>query len=349
MKEQSLGAALLPVARAERTSNVLPVSFAQRRLWFLDHLEPGNLAYIVPGAFRFDGPLDVDAFSASVNEVIRRHEILRTSFTDIEGEAMQVIEEPQPLAIPLIDLSNFPASERACEVQRLTEAEAGLAFDLERAPLLRVTLLRLGAEEHIVLLTMHHIISDGWSMSVLLQEVAVLYEAFAQGQKSSLPELPIQYADYAMWQRDHLAGGVLEAQLAYWKEQLQEAPPVLELPTDRPRPPVRSSRGACISFAVPGKVAAGLRSLGHGEGATLFMTLLAAFKVLLYRYTGQSHIVVGTSVAGRNRKELEGLIGFLVNALVLHTELAGSLSFREVLRRVKETAHGAYAHQDVPF
>ena len=349
VKEKSLGSALLPVARAERSSNVLPVSFAQQRLWFLDHLDPGNLAYIVPGAFRFDGPLDLAAFSESVNEVIRRHEILRTSFTDIEGEPMQVIEEPQRLAIPLIDLSNLPESERAAEVQRLTETEAGRAFDLERAPLLRVTLLKLREDEHIVLLTMHHIISDGWSMSVLLQEVAVLYEAFTQGQTTPLAELPIQYADYALWQREHLQGEVLEAQLAYWKNQLQEAPPVLALPSDRPRPPVQSSRGACISFAVPGKVAEGLRALSRREGTTMFMTLLAAFKVLLNRYTGQPRIVVGTSVAGRNRKELEGLIGFFVNSLVLHTDLSSASSFRDVVRGVKATAIGAYAHQELPF
>ena len=349
MKEQSLGPALLPVARAERSSNLLPVSFAQQRLWFLDHLEPGNLAYIVPGAFRFAGPLDVAAFTESVNEIIRRHEILRTRFSDLEGEPMQVIEEPRRLAIPLLDLTHLPEPERAAEVQRLTEREAGRAFDLERAPLLRVTLLKLREDEHIVLLTMHHIISDGWSMSVLLQEVAALYEAYAQGQPTPLPALPIQYADYAVWQREHLQGEVLAGQLAYWKKQLQEAPPVLELPADRPRPAVRSSRGACLSFAVPRKVAAGLRALGRGEGATLFMTLLAAFKVLVYRYTGQSHIVVGTSVAGRNRKELEGLIGFFVNTLVLHTELSHAWSFAEVLRRVKETALGAYAHQELPF
>jgi amino acid adenylation domain-containing protein len=349
MKEQNIGPALLPLSRFARSSNVLPVSFAQQRLWFLDHLEPGNLAYLVPGAFRFDGPLDLAAFGASINEVIRRHEILRTSFTDIEGEPMQVIDEPQPLVVPLIDLRCLPESVRVAEVQRLREDEAGRAFDLERAPLLRVTLLKLGEREHIVLLTMHHIVSDGWSMSVLLHEVATLYEQFTQGQSAPLPDLPIQYADYAAWQRQLLQGEVLQEQLTYWKRQLQDAPAVLELPSDRPRPPVRSSRGACISFALPGEVAEGLRILSQREGATTFMTLLAAFKVLVHRYTGQSRIVVGTSVAGRNRKELEGLIGFFVNSLVLHTDLSGAWSFRDVLARVKETALGAYAHQELPF
>lgn len=349
MKEQRIDHQLLPLVRAERNGNVLPVSFAQQRLWFLDHLEPGNLAYIVAGAFRFDGPLDVDAFHKSIDEVIRRHEILRTSFSDIEGEPMQVIEEPQHLQVPLIDLSAFPDSQRAAEVQRLMENEAARSFDLEGAPLLRVTLLKLREHEHIVLLTMHHIISDGWSMSVLLQEVATLYEAFAEGKTASLPELSIQYANYAVWQREHLQGEVLDQQLTYWKNQLQDAPPLLELPSDRPRPLVRSSRGASIAFSLSREVAEGLRMLSRREGTTMFMTLLAAFKVLLHRYTGQSRIVVGTSVAGRNRKELEGLIGFFVNSLVLHTALSGASSFRDVLARVKETALGAYEHQELPF
>src|SRR6185436_5624043 len=349
LKEQSIGGALLPLGRAERSSNVLPCSFAQQRLWFLDQLEPGNLAYIVPGIFRFDGPLDLAAFTESVNEVIRRHEILRTSFADIEGEPVQVIEEPQRVAVPLIDLTGVREPERAAEIQRLAEEEAGRAFDLGCAPLLRVTLLKLDEQDHIVLLTMHHIISDGWSMMVVLQEVAALYDAFTQGSDALLEELPIQYADYAVWQREHLQGEVLEQQLAYWKQQLQDAPPVLELPSDRPRPTVRSTGGACISFPLPAEVAEGVRALSRREGTTMFMTLLAAFKVLLHRYSGQQRIVVGTSVAGRNRKELEGLIGFFVNSLVMHTEMSGAPTFREVLARVKETALGAYAHQELPF
>jgi amino acid adenylation domain-containing protein len=346
LKQEGLQAPpVLPVSR----DGELPLSFSQQRLWFIDQLEPGNNAFNVPIAIRLTGRLDAGALERSINEIVRRHEALRTSFTIIEGKPRQVIDPLQAVHLPVFDYSELDEDEREARVRQLSAQEASDSFDLSHGPLLRARLLRLASDEHVLLLTMHHIVSDGWSMGVLIKEVAALYEAFAAGQPSPLPELPVQYADFAVWQREWLQGEVLERQLNYWREQLGGAPAVLELPVDRARPAVQSFRGAVHGFELGEELRQGLERVSRREGATLFMTLLAAFQTLLGRYSGQSDIVVGSPVANRNRAETEGLIGFFVNMLVLRTDLSGNPSFRELVGRVRETALGAYAHQDVPF
>ena len=328
---------------------VFPMSFAQQRLWFLDQLEPGNSVYNIPAAMCLRGALNGAALEQSLNEIVRRHEALRTTFSVMEGQPVQVIAPGLALTLPVVDLGNLLETEREAEAQRLTIEEAQRPFDLAQGPLLRTTLLRLDKEEHILLLTMHHIVSDGWSMGVLFRELSALYEAFSAGKPSPLPELPIQYADFAVWQRQWLQGETLEAQLAYWKKQLDGVCPVLELPTDRPRPAVQTFRGARQSMVLSKSLTEAVKALSHQEGTTLFMTLLAAFQTLLYRYTGQDDIIVGSPIANRNRSEIEGLIGFFVNTLVLRTDLSDNPTFRELLGRVREVALGAYAHQDLPF
>jgi len=325
------------------------LSFAQERLWFLDQLQPGSPAYNVPLANRLPGQINVPALERSLNEIIRRHAALRTSFQFKDGKPVQVISPSLYIQLPVEDLSQFPAPERESEASKIAQMEAQQPFDLSSGPLLRARLLRLSATDHLLLLTLHHIISDGWSLGVFFKELAVLYEAFIAGKPSPLEELPIQYADYAQWQRDYLRGDVLEKQLEYWRRQLQSAPAVLGLPTDKPRPLIQSFRGQLQTFEVSKQVSVALRQLSQQEGTTMFMTLLAVFKVLLYRYSGQEDIVVGTPIAGRNRAELEGLIGFFVNTLVLRTEVEGGVSFRELLRRVREVTLGAYGYQELPF
>ncbi len=337
-----------PIKPAPRDGE-LPLSFAQQRLWFLDQLAPANLFYNIPMAVRLTGRLDVEALERSLNEILRRHEVLRTTFRAEGGRPVQIIAPELSLTLSVEDLSRLPEAEREAEARRWMQEETRRPFDLARGPLLRAKLLKLGEEEHVAVLTMHHIISDGWSMEVLIREVAILYEAFSQGRPSPLPELSIQYADFACWQRGWLQGEVLERQLAYWKEQLKDRPLMLDLPTDRPRPAVQSWRGATEKFALPLELSRKLRTLSREEGATLFMTLLAAFQTLLYRYTGQEDISVGTAIANRNRAEIEGLIGFFVNTLVMRTNLSGEPSFREVLKRARKVALEAYAHQDLPF
>jgi amino acid adenylation domain-containing protein len=336
------------IARVER-ANPLPLSFAQQRLWFLDQLEPGNGFYNLSDAIHFNSAVNIDALEQSLNEIVRRHEILRSTFNLAGDRPAQIVAPSHSLPLPFVDLSQLSHAHRERAASRIASNEAQAAFDLARGPLLRAKLLRLSEEEHVLLLTMHHIVSDTWSLSVLERELWALYEAFAAGQESPLAALPVQYADFAAWQREHLQGEVLEAQLAYWKRQLAAAPPVLELPTDRPRPPVQSYRGASQWLTVSPRLTEQLKHLAQREGATLFMTLLAAFQVLLSRYAGQTDIVVGTPVAGRNRMELEGLIGFFINTLVMRTDLSGEPTFRETLRRVREVCLGAYTHQDVPF
>jgi amino acid adenylation domain-containing protein len=345
--EQDLQAVppLLPVSRGRD----LPLSFAQQRLWFLDQWEPGNSAYNMPAAFRLTGPLDVKALECSLNEIVRRHESLRTSFSVVDGQPIQVMAPSLTLTLPVVDLQELPEDEREDQPRRLATEEAKNPFDLAQGPLLRSTLLRLGAQDHVLLLNMHHIVSDGWSMGVFFRELSALYEAFSTGKSSPLPELPIQYADFAGWQRQWLQGQMLETQLSYWRQQLETAPPVLELPTDHPRPPVQTYRGARQSLVLSKTLTEALKALSRQESSTLFMTLLAAFQILLHRYTGQDDIVVGTPVAGRNRTETEGLIGFFLNSLVLRTDLSGNPTFRELLARVRQVALGAYTHQDLPF
>jgi amino acid adenylation domain-containing protein len=338
-----------PELRRVQRDGALPLSFAQQRLWFLDQFEPDSPAYNIPMALRLSGPLNVAALEWALNEVIRRHDSLRTYFTFSDNDPRQTVLDSLVLPLSVADLSALPDAQQRAELERLRAAEAEAPFDLSRAPLLRARLLRLAADEHVVLFTMHHIISDGWSMGVLVQEVGTLYGSFIRGEESPLEELTLQYADYAVWQRGWLQGEVLEGQLDYWRRQLAGAPALLRLPTDRPRPPVQSSRGAILRMVLSAELSAGLQALSHGEGVTLFMLLLAAFKALLVRYTGQEDVSIGTPIAGRNRLELERLIGFFVNTLVLRTDASGDPTFRELLGRVRETCLGAYQHQEVPF
>jgi amino acid adenylation domain-containing protein len=326
---------------------MFPASFAQRRLWFLFQLYPDSAAYNIPGMLRIKGPLNVEALERSLQEIVRRHETLRTRFAVVNGEPHQIIELEVTIQMPVISLTSLPI-DREAEARRRAREEAGKPFDLARGPLLRASLLRLGELDHVLLLTMHHIISDGWSMGVLVREASVLYPAFSAGRPSPLPELPIQYADFSEWHRERLQGDLLEQQLAYWRKQLEGLTP-LELPTDYPRPAVMGQNGASVRVSFSAELKERLQELNEQQDVTLFMTLLAAFQVLLYRYTGQKDIVVGSPVAGRTRTATEGLIGFFVNTLVLRTKLSHNWSFIELLRHLRETTLGAYAHQDVPF
>ncbi len=337
-----------PIQRLSR-EGPQPLSFAQERLWFLDQLTPGSAAYNLPVAMRLSGSLHFLALQQTFTEILRRHEVLRTSFVVIDAEPVQLVSDPVDFDLPVIDLSHLERRESEQQVQRLASEEAQRPFDLTHGPLFRATLLRLNAAEHVLLFTMHHIISDGWSMGVLIKEVTTLYEAFSAGQPSPLAELPVQYTDYAVWQREQLQGEILEEQLQYWREQLAGAPVLLELPTENPRPPVQSYRGAQLTLEVAPQTTCALKVLSQQHGVTLFMTLLAAFQVLLYRYTGQEEIVVGTPVAGRTRAETEGLIGFFLNTLALRVSMKGDPTFAALLSRVREVCLGAYAHQDVPF
>jgi len=328
--------------------NSFPLSFAQERLWFLDQVQPGNPFYNVATAVRLGGALRPAVLAAVLDEVRRRHEALRTTFLAIDGKPVQRIAPPAAAPLPVVDLAALAAGRRQDVAAALARAEALRPFDLSRGPLLRHALLRHGADDHALLLTLHHIVADGWSMGVLVREVRALYPALAAGQPSPLPELPIQVADFAHWQRRQLAGETLERQMSYWRRRL-DALPVLELPTDRPRPPAQSFRGRRTPYPLPAALCEAVRGLGRRQGATLFMALLAAFKVLLARVTGQEDVVVGTAVANRNRREIEPLIGFFVNALVLRTDLGGRPDFPEVLARVRQTTLEAQAHQDLPF
>jgi amino acid adenylation domain-containing protein len=339
---------LPPVVPAGRTG-ALPLSFAQERLWFIDRMEPGSAVYNIPVAWRLAGALDGDALERALGEIVRRHQALRTVFADANGSPVQVIAPFGGFALPMEDHSHLPHADREAEVRRRAGEEARRAFDLSSGPLFRAVLLRLGAQEHVLLVSMHHIVSDGWSMGVLYRELAALYEAYREGGESPLAELPVQYADYAVWQREQVEGAVLDRQLAYWRERLAGAPELLELPTDHPRPAMQTYRGATVPVELSAELLERLQALGRGEGATLYMTLLGAFQVLLGRYSGSDDIVVGSPIAGRTRKETEELIGFFVNTLVLRTDLSGDPSFREVLRRVREVTLGAYEHQEVPF
>ncbi|HEV2705718.1 MAG TPA: amino acid adenylation domain-containing protein [Pyrinomonadaceae bacterium] len=328
---------------------LFPLSFAQQRLWFFQQMYPESAAYNMPLATWLRGRLHVEHLDAALNEIIRRHEVLRTGIDLIDGEPAQLISPSLTVSMPVLDLSELPSAEREAEARRLAAEEIGRAFDLSSAPLLRVKLLRLSAEEHVLVLVLHHIICDGWSINVLFHELSTLYAAYTAGESSPLAELPVQYADYAVWQREWLQGEVLDEQLDYWRGQLDGAPAVCALPTDRPRPQVRSLKGSFVSFDFPPGLASKLRQLCQREGVTLFMLLLAAFQLLLSRYSGQRDVVVGTPIAGRNRQELEGLIGFFVNTLILRTDLSGAPSFRELLCRVREVCLGAYAHAELPL
>jgi amino acid adenylation domain-containing protein len=327
----------------------IPLSFAQQRLWFLDQLAPANLFYNIPTAVRLEGALDVEALQRSLNEIVRRHEVLRTTFRVKDGKPIQVIAPKPSVSLPVEDLTHLAEEEREAEALRLVQEEARQPFDLTEGPLLRARLLRLGDRDHVAAVTTHHIVSDGWSMGIFVEELSALYGAFSQGKASPLPELAVQYADFAQWQRQWLQGDALEAQLAYWEDQLRDQPLMLDLPTDHPRPAMQTWRGATETFSLPSDLVKRVRTLSRKEGVTLFMTLLAGYQALLRRYTGQEDISVGTAIANRNRREIEGLIGFFVNTLVMRIDLIGAPSFRELLKRVREVALGAYTHQDLPF
>ncbi|RUR75337.1 non-ribosomal peptide synthetase [Chlorogloeopsis fritschii PCC 9212] len=342
---KSSAGSIQPVPRQEN----IPLSFAQQRLWFFTQLEPDSYTYNIPAAVRLTGKLNLTALSQSIYEIIRRHEILRTTFTVVDGEAIQVIGNGENFTFPVIDLQAFSEEKKQQEVFNLAALEAQKPFDLVQGPLIRANLLKLAETDHVVLLTMHHIVSDGWSTGIFIKELTDLYTAFCVGQPSPLPKLPIQYADFAIWQRKWLQGEVLQTQLNYWKQQLGGSLPILELPSDRPRPAIKSNNGATQIFQISPDLTKQLVAFSQQEGVTLFMTLLAAFKVLLYRYTQQEDMIVGTPIANRNRAEIEGLIGFFVNTLVLRTNLSNNPTFREFLQQVREVTLGAYAHQDLPF
>ncbi|MFP2934410.1 condensation domain-containing protein, partial [Pyxidicoccus sp. 3LG] len=337
--------ALVPAARTGDT----PLSFAQQRLWFLDRLQPGSAFYNLPAAVRLDGALDVESLRCALSELLRRHEVLRSTFHDDGNGPVQRVSSVAEIALELEDLTGLPVEDREAESRRLADAEARRPFDLERGPLVRATLLKLEAQRHVLLLTLHHILADGWSLEVLVREVSALYGAYTEDKPSPLPELTLQYADYAIWQRTWLDGGVRASQLEYWQKQLSRLPPLLEMPTDRPRPPMQSFRGTTYTTVLPRELVDGIQALAQREGATSFMVLLAAFQAVLHRYTGQTDFAIGTDIANRHQMETEGLIGFFVNQLVLRTRLDGTLSFRELLTRARETTLEASAHQDLPF
>lgn len=344
---QTTTTAIAPISRTEQ--NTFPLSFAQQGLWFLDQLQPNSAFYNIPFTLRLSGQLNIAALQTSINEIIQRHEALRTNFATGEGQPVQVIASSFNCQLQIVNLLHLPKTEREIEAQELATVEANRPFNLEREPLFRVTLLQLGETEYVLLFTMHHIISDGWSLGVLLKELTQLYKGFCTGKSPVLPSLPVQYADFAVWQRQWLSGERLETQLRYWKEQLSNAPALLELPTDRPRPAVQTFRGGYYHTVLPQELSAELTALSKQAGITLFMTLLAAFHTLLYRLSGQDDIVVGTPVAGRNRQEIQGVIGFFVNTLVLRNDLSGNPTFEHLLNRVQEVALQAYTHQDLPF
>ncbi|HKQ74118.1 MAG TPA: amino acid adenylation domain-containing protein [Blastocatellia bacterium] len=336
------------IVRQPRNSDSFPLSFSQQRIWFFEQIAPGNVFFNIPAALRFAGPLNVGALEKSLSEIIRRHEVLRATFTIEDGNAVQKIAWQAPFHLEISNLQSLSAEEREREARRRASEDALKPFDLSTGPLLRAAVLKLAEDDHALLFTMHHIVSDAWSMGILMRELATLYEAFSKNQPSPLEELPLQYIDYAIWQRRWLQGETLERQIAYWKDQLKGITP-LELPTDRPRPAIQTFQGAREFLALSPSFSQGVRALAQLEGVSLFVVLLAAFKAVLRRHARQDDIVVGSLIAGRNRVEVEVLIGFFVNALVMRTDLAGDPTFRELIGRVRRVALGAYAHQDLPL
>ncbi|MGD2089945.1 MAG: amino acid adenylation domain-containing protein [Candidatus Aminicenantes bacterium] len=326
-----------------------PLSFAQQRLWFLDQLQPGNPAFNICTSRNITGSININVLEQALREVVRRHDILHTIVVVLEGKPYQVVSPLPPRVLALVDLGDIAEAERPEQVNQLARREARVSFDLAHGPLFRAILLRLDRENFTLLLTMHHIICDDWSIGILIREITALYKAFSVGNPSPLSELPIQYADFASWQREWLQGETLESQLLYWKQQLADYSPILEFPTDNPRPAVQTYRGDGQYIKLPVSLSQSLKAFSHGAGVTSFMTLLAAFKTLLHRYTGQEDIGVGSPIANRNRLEIEGLIGFFANTLVFRTQLHPDMRFQELLHRVQQVALEAYAHQDLPF
>jgi hypothetical protein len=337
------------IPRRDPGADPPPASFAQERLWLIDRLQPGLPTYNIPLALRIEGEARPAVLRAVLGEIVRRHEALRTTFREADGRPVQVIAPPGRWELPLVDLSALPAGLRLETARRLAQEEAERPFDLQRGPLLRATLLRLAPTEHALLLDLHHVIADGWSLGVLVREITALYGAAVTGAPSPLPALPVQYADFAVWQRGWLQGETLERQLAYWREALAGLPPSLDLPADRPVPAERTHAGARFRVPLDRGLARDVAALARRFEATPFAVLLAAFQALLARLTGASGLAVGSPIANRNRSEVESLIGFFVNTLVYRTDLAGDPGFGEILDRVRELALGAYAHQDLPF
>ncbi|HEX2643404.1 MAG TPA: condensation domain-containing protein, partial [Thermoanaerobaculia bacterium] len=347
LKEKGVDPLQAPIPVQPRNRDTFPLSFEQERLWIIEQIEPGNVAYNLPLGLRLEGELRVGDLAATIGEIVRRHQTLRTTYAAVGGRPVQIVAPPAPFRIPIADLTGLPEELREAETVRLAAEESLLPFDIGRG-VLRVHLLRLAAAEHALLFTVHHIASDGWSNGILVREVMALYEAYSAGRPSPLPDLPVQYVDFAVWQRDTFRGELLERQLSYWRDQLSGAP-VLELPTDRPRPAVPSLAGAQEGIQLGAALAEGLRGIGREEGATLFMLVAAALQTLLARYAGQTDISVGTPIANRHRTETEALIGFFVNTLVIRADLSGDPTFRELLRRVRKVTTEAFAHQALPF
>ncbi|HEX2252149.1 MAG TPA: condensation domain-containing protein, partial [Thermoanaerobaculia bacterium] len=328
----------------------LELSFAQQRLWFIQQLQPGVAAYNIPSAVRLEGPLDVAVLDRAIQEIVRRHETLRTRFGFEDGRPVPVVAAEHRVPLDVQDLTAGRSREQAeAEAQRLVDALARRPYDLAADDLLRVHLLKVGEADHVLLVVLHHIVSDTWTTGVFLREVAALYAAFVQGQPSPLGEPSLQYTDYAAWQRRLIREEGLDVEVAYWKQRLSDTPPLLELPTDRPRPPVQSFRGGREMLLLPKSLVGALKELGGSEDASLFMVLLAGYQTLLHRYTGQTDIPVGSPIANRDRVELEGMIGLFVNTLVLRSDLSGAPTFRDLLRQVRETSLGAFAHKELPF
>ncbi|HZD30060.1 MAG TPA: condensation domain-containing protein, partial [Candidatus Angelobacter sp.] len=348
LRREEQGVLPPPITPVPRNGG-LPLSYAQERLWVSDQIAPNNPLYNIARAMRLRGPLRADALERVINEIVRRHESQRTTFAIHDREPVQVIEPV--LTIPLVvkDLTSLPEEAREAEARRLAVAEATLPFDLKQAPLVRACLLRLSPTDHVLQLTMHHIISDAWSAGIYLQELTAIYEAFCEGRPSPLPELKVQYADYAAQERNWLQGKVLDRQLAFWRERLKGAPPVIELPLDRPRPQARTFAGACETLLIPSNKLDGMKELARREGATLFMALMAVFQAMLSKDSGEEQIVVGTDLANRTMPETERMIGFFINLLAVRTDLSGNPTFRELLGRVREGLLESYAHQEVPF
>ncbi len=355
LKKKSAGVAQEPIPPRGRESNTFPLSFTQERLWLLEQLESGNPAYNFIFAMRLEGVLDLKALEETLNAMLKRHEILRTGFKTVNGEPVQVIEKEVTLKLPLFDLSKLYKDDEDVELTRHLSEIGQTAFDLSQAPLLQARLLKREDSVHVLLVCIHHIVTDGWSMGIFSRELTAIYDNLSNRQpgpengSERLPELPIQYADFAAWQKEWLQGEVLENLLSYWKPQLANLPPNLELPTDRPYPAMQTFSGNVYTFELPKDLFHALQKMSQGDGASLFMTLLAALKALLFRYTRQEDIIVGSPIANRNRPEVEGLIGFFVNTLVLRTDLGGNPTFRELLLRVRKVAFDAYEHQDLPF
>lgn len=349
LKERGIDFASFPIGRRPPEVMQVSLSFSQQRLWFLDKLDPYNPSYNIPTAVRLLGALDIEVLGRTFDSIVHRHEALRTSFDEVDGMPIQIVHPERGMPLPITDLSGLPEVERQGRAQAVVQAEAERPFNLAADSLIRGGLIRLSAVDHILYVTLHHIVSDGWSIGVLIKEMAALYGAYVKGEPLSLPDLPVQYGDFAYWQRDWMTDEVLQQQLAYWSRQLEGMPPLLELPLDHPRPAVQTHRGATLPLTIPPAITASLHVIGKQAQATLFMTLAAAFNVFLARYSSQDDIALGTVIANRNRPEIEGLIGFFTNTLVLRTRVDESLSFLDLLHQVRDTALGAYANQDVPF